>query len=118
MKRKLNKYQKIINKFCKEPQTVWAHPTLAKREMKIAKKLFALKSQKFWEEANLPFKLNSLAWFLGRDGEKYIQEQEILLKMPVTKQEKHKLEKEKIGEDKKIAFRRNTLMEFLNGKRK
>jgi hypothetical protein len=38
--------------------------------------------------------------------------------MPVTKQEKHKLEKEKIGEDKKIAFRPNTLMEFLNGKRK
>ena len=118
MKRKPNKYQKIISKFCKAPESIWAHPTLVKREMKIAKKLFALKSQKFWEEANLPFKLNSLAWFLGRDGRKYMKEQELLLKTPVVEQEKHKLKKEKIGEDKEIIFKPNTLMEFLNGKRK
>ena len=118
MKRKPNKYQKIISKFCKTPESIWAHPTLVKREMKIAKKLFALKSQKFWEEAYLPFKLNSLAWFLGRDGEKYIRKEELLLKTPTTKQETHKLEKDKIGEDKKVTFKPNTLMEFLNDKRK
>ena len=118
MKRRPNKYQKIISKFCKVPESIWAPPTLVKREMKIAKKLFALKSAKFWEEAHLPFKLNSLAWFLSREGRAYIKEQEILLKTPVAKQEKHKLEKEKIGEDKKILFKPNTLMEFLNGKRK
>ena len=116
--RKLSKYQKIISKFCKEPATIWAHPTLIKREMKIAKKLFTLKSQKFWEEAHLPFKLNSLAWLLGKDGKEYIKKEELQQKMPVTQHESHELEKDKIGEDKKISFKPSTLMEFLNGKRK
>lgn len=100
------------------PESIWAHPTLIKREMKIAKKLFALKSQKFWEEAHLPFKLNSLAWFLGKDGKEYIKKEELLLKTPIAERETHKLEKEKIGEDEKISLKPNTLMEFLNGKRK
>ena len=118
MKRKPNRYQKIISKFCKTPESIWAHPTLVKREMKIAKKLFALKSQKFWEEAYLPFKLNSLAWFLGKDGKEYIKKEELQQKMSTKEVEIHKLKKEKIGEDKKISLKPNTLMEFLNGKRK
>ena len=118
MKRKPNKYQKIISKFCKTPESIWAHPTLVKREMKIAKKLFSLKSQKFWEEAHLPFKLNSLAWFLGRDGEEYIEKQEILLTTSTKEIETYELKEDKIGEDKEVTFKPNTLMEFLNDKRK
>ena len=118
MKRSLNKYQKLINKFIKDPKSIWGHPTEIKREIKIAKKLFALKGQKFWEEAYLSFKLNSLAWFLSSDGEKYIKKQELLLKTPTIKPKIYKLEKDKIGEDKKVTFKPRTLMEFLNGKRK
>jgi len=118
VKRSLNKYQKLINKFSKEPESVWAHPTVVRREIKIAKKLFALKSQKFWEEAHLPFKLNSLAWFLGRDGAEYIEKQEILLTTATKEIEVHELKEEKIGEDREVAFKPNTLMEFLDGKRK
>jgi len=118
VKRKPNKYQKIISKFCKAPESIWAHPTLIKREMKIAKKLFDLKSQKFWEEAYLPFKLNSLAWLLGKDGQEYIKKEELQQKIPTRESEIHKLKKDKIGEDKTIAPKTNTLMDFLNGKRK
>jgi len=100
------------------PESIWAHPTLVKREMKIAKKLFALKSQKFWEEAYLPFRLNSLAWFLGKDGKEYIDKEELQQKLPVPQHKSYELEKDKIGKDKKITFKPNTLMEFLNDKRK
>ena len=100
------------------PESIWAHPTLVRREIKIAKKLFALKSQKFWEEAYLPFRLNSLAWFLGRDGKEYIGKEELQQKMPMSQRKSYKLEKNKIGKDKKVTFKANTLMEFLNGKRK
>ena len=48
----------------------------------------------------------------------YIKKEELLLKTPAAKQETHKLEKDKIGVDKKVTFKPNTIMEFLNGKRK
>ena len=118
MKRKPNKYQKVISKFINEPKTIWAHPTLIKRELKIAKKLFTIKSEKFWEEAYLPFKLNSLAWFLGKDGVAFIKEEEKKQKISLKPKEKIEIEEEKFGQDKKILFKPNTLMEFLNGKKK
>ncbi len=118
MKRKPNKYQKVISKFINEPKTIWAHPTLIKREMKIAKKLFTIKPEKFWEEAYLPFKLNSLAWFVGKDGAKFIKEEEKRQKLSLKPKQEFKIEEEKVGKDKKILFKPNTLMEFLNGKKK
>ena len=72
-KRRPNKYQRLISKFCKEPEKVWNNRGVVKREMAIAKKLFEyISEEKFWTKLYLPFKLNSLAWFLSDEGKTYL----------------------------------------------
>ena len=115
-----NKRSLLINKFCKYPDSIWANPGHIKREVKITKQLLALHSQEFWEKVNLPFKLNSLAWFLGSKGKEFLALELKRHNLSLKKKKKHILDNRKIGEDKKIDRKPRTMLEFsrLYGKKK
>lgn len=55
----------------KSDKTFWP------REIKVARKLLQKNSEvSFWESVKLDFKLNSLAWFLGKEGKECLKETE------------------------------------------
>lgn len=121
MKRKLNKHQKLINKFIKDPSEIWKNRGNIKREMALGKKLYALvDSEKFWTESHLlndkgaPFKVNSLAYFLTEDGIKWVNSEALRIKLKLPKPVVYSLEQDKIGQDAKInKTKKTTLMDFL-----
>lgn len=113
-KRKPNKYQKLIRRFLKEPDAIYKNVGLIKREMAIAKKLFSkIKEEKFWEEAFLSFKLNSLAWLLSPDGVEYLNEEAKRQKFRLTKPIVYDVADAKFGTDVKVTKQNKTRMDFL-----
>tara|TARA_Y100000592_G_scaffold100718_1_gene182252 strand:+ start:1636 stop:1995 length:360 start_codon:yes stop_codon:yes gene_type:complete len=115
VKRKLNKYQKLINKFLVDPSSIYKNKGLVSREVAIGKKLFVLiEDESFWIESFLPFKLNSLAWLLSADGIEWINSEASRMKVKLDKPIEYELQDKKIGTDKKINKSNNkTLMDFL-----
>ena len=113
MKRaKLNKYQTLIKKFIRDPDFIWSSVKLIKREIAIAKKLYSLGDENFWNKASLSFKLNSLAWLLTEKGKEFILIEKKKQKLSVVKNETHALRKQKLGEDKKIDHKPKNVLEF------
>lgn len=113
-KRKPNKYQKIIRKFLKEPDAIYKNVGLIKREMSIAKKLFLkIEEEKFWEEAFLSFKLNSLAWLLSQDGIDYLNQEAKRQKFKLIKPVVYDVADDKFGKDVKVIKQNKTRMDFL-----
>ena len=114
-KRKPNKYQRIIRKFLKDPDSIYKNKGLIRREMGVAKKLFEkIKSEKFWIACHLPFRLNSLAWLLSEDGVEYLNLEIKRLKLNLPKPVKYDINDEKFGEDKEIKKQKaTTVMDFL-----
>ena len=112
--RKPNRYQRVIRKFLKDPDAIYKNVGLIKREMSIAKKLFAkIKEEKFWTESYLPFKLNSLAWLLSQDGVEYLNLEIKRLKLKLPESIKYDVNDEKLGKDKEVKRQKRTLMDFL-----
>ena len=109
-------YHFMVQRFLKEDKDltsrVWA------REIKIAKKIFNLYPDiDFWNNIDLGFPLNSLAWFCSSEG-KYalvIQRKRVSFK---PKKSKSYLLSKKIGKNKKINKTKKTLMDFLNEQEK
>ena len=114
-RKKINKYQRLIRKFLKDPDSIWKNVKLIKREMSIAKKLYVkVNNERFWKEADLPFKLNSLAWLLSEDGVKFLNLEALKLKLNLPSPIKYDINDQKIGKDKRIKkTEQTTLMEFL-----
>ena len=114
MKRKLNKYQRLINKFTKDPAAIWKNRGFIAREIAIGKKLYVLiEDEAFWKESYLPFKLNSLAWLLSADGIEWINAEAIRMKLSLPEPIVYELEEEKFGKDVNINKSKKTLMDFL-----
>ena len=114
MKRKLNKYQKLINKFTKDPAAIWKNRGFIAREIAIGKKLFVLiEDETFWKESYLPFKLNSLAWLLSADGIEWINSEAVRMKLNLPEPIIYDLEEEKFGKDVSINKPKKTIMDFL-----
>ena len=112
--RKPNKYQKLISKFCKEPEKIWKNRGIIKREIAIAKKLFeCIPEENFWTKLYIPFKLNSLAWLLSEDGKSYLIKYEKHIGLTEFGLETYELQGKKLGEDKEIKTRPKNLLEFL-----
>ena len=113
--RKPNKYQRLISKFLKDPDAIWKNIGLIKREMSVAKKLYEkISEEKFWTQAHLPFKLNSLAWLLSKDGIKFLNLESLKLKLKLPKPIKYNInEDKKYGRNKSVKDHPLTLMEFL-----
>ena len=115
MRRKLNKYQKLINKFIIDPAAIYKNRGFIAREIAIGKKLYVLiEDEVFWKESYLPFKLNSLAWLLSADGIEWINSEAARMKLKLEKPIVYDLEENKIGKDKQVEEKKKqTLMDFL-----
>ena len=113
-KRKLNKYQKLINKFLIDPASIWKNKGYISREIAIGKKLYALvEDESFWREGHLPFKLNSLAWLLSADGIEWINSEAIRMKINLPEPVVYDLQENKIGKNVNINKTKKTIMDFL-----
>ena len=114
-KRKPNKYQLLVSKFIKDADKVWKSPKEIKCQINIAKKLYRLvKDESFWKRLHLPFKLNSLAFFLTKDGKDLIRIESKKQKLIFISPQKYSLQKKKVCEDKKVKPQIRTLSDFLN----
>ena len=91
--------------------------------MALAKKLYEVGDEVFWKKADLPsgesgqFKVNSLAWFLTDEGKSYVAlEKKRQTLSPKMQRAQTKLEKNKIGKDKKIIKKPKNVLQFLGSK--
>jgi len=80
-----NKYQKLILRFLKD--TKYFKQAEWKRETALAKKLLSERSEDFWFSIELPFELNSLAWFLTNEGKNHVAIAEKKLSLNLKKAE-------------------------------
>lgn len=113
-KRKPNKYQILIGKFCKDPSLIWANKGKVKAEMAVAKKLYEMNaSQDFWKKLHLPFKINTLRWFLTSDGKSFLKLEQKRQRLDFPTKTSYSLEDNKLGKDKKIKPKILTLKDFL-----
>lgn len=113
-KKKSNKYQLLIGKFCKYPANIWANQGKVKAEMAVAKKLYNLyPSRAFWEKIFLSFKINSLCWFLTSDGKLFLRTESKKQLLDFDAKPSYSLEKRKIGKDKKVTRKIKTIKDFL-----
>ena len=117
-KRGENKYNFLINKFCKEPSFIWADRKKIKQQVSIAKKLFLINSSLiFWKKLHLPFKLNSLAWFLTGAGKSFLIIEKQKANLTFNKERNITLQEKSIGKDKSITVKPKTIFDFLNEKK-
>lgn len=113
-KRKPNKYQCLIGKFCKDPSTIWANKGKVKMEMAVAKKLYLLySSEDFWKKVFLSFKVNTLRWFLTADGKAFLRIEQRKQRLDFKPKKEYTLKSKKLGEDKKVTRKIRTIKEFL-----
>ena len=118
-KRRTNKYNLLINKFCKESSLIWKDVSRIKQQVKIAKKLYLTNSSRdFWEKLYLPFKLNSLAWFLTSAGKSFLIMEKQRINLSFKSKEVLHLRKNRLGKDVEIFIKPKTVFDFLNEKEK
>jgi len=115
MPRKKNKYQIFVERYLKDPKSLkvpgW------RREVAIAKKLFdKFKDDDFFTSLKLDFKLNSLAWFLTKDGLEFLNKQLQLFRLALPEKEEYiyKLEDKILGPKDKTESKPKTILDFLN----
>lgn len=109
-------YHFMVQRFLKEDKDltarVWA------REIKIAKKIFNLyPDPHFWNQVDLGFPLNSLAWFCSSEGKYALLIQLKRVNYKPKKNKTYQLAK-KLGKNKTILKRKKSLMDFLNEPKK
>ena len=118
-KRKPNKYQFLVSKFIKDADKVWKNVKEIKCQINIAKKLYRfIEDETFWRQLHLPFKLNSLAFFLTKDGKDLLYIEGKKQKLIFIPPKEYSLQKGKVSEDKNIERSIRTLSDFLNEKSK
>jgi len=79
--------KKMVEKFLKNPKEANFG-----KELKAANVLLKNYSEEFWEKFSLPFKLNSLFFFLSQNGKEILYKANIEKKeVPTFKQEKQEL---------------------------
>ena len=118
MPRKKNKYQIFVERYLKDTKVLKAAGW--RREVAIAKKLFnKFQDDNFFTSLKLDFKLNSLAWFLTKDGLKFLHEQQGLfrLALPEKKRYTKKLGDKILGPKEKTASKPKTILDFLNNEK-
>jgi hypothetical protein len=109
-------YHFLINKFLRNVENFtkgkWA------KEIKLAKKLFNSRPNvTFWNQVEIDFELNSLAWFLSKEGEHALKIRGKMAKYVAPEGKQYDLSN-KVGKDKKVKSKRKTLIEILNESKK
>jgi len=105
-------YRYLINKFIKDPKVL--KPADWARETKIAKQLIAKHGFDFLTLHFNNFKLNSLAWFLSKDGSSRLILEKVKQKTLTFSQEKVTIEEEKIGEDVIVLSKPKSIKQFIS----
>jgi hypothetical protein len=109
-------YHFMVQRFLKEDKELT--PRVWAREIKIAKKIFnSYPNVYFWNQVDLGFPLNSLAWFCSPEGKYALIIQRKKISYKPKKNKTYELSK-KIGKNKEITKRKKTLMDFLNEQKK
>ena len=110
--------QFIMEKFLKNPDAIWKEKNSRMRELATTKKLFnKYPDKKFWFRMPLPFLMESLLWFLTKDGLNYLIKEHLKYKLDLPPKPSYNLSSAKIGEAKKIAKKQN-LWNFLKDDKK
>jgi len=109
-------YHSMVNKFLRNvenfTQGKWA------KEIKLAKKLFnSCPDVRFWNQVELDFKLNSLAWFLSKEGKYALKVRGKMMKYSPPEPKEYKTQKRRIGRKSHVK-RRKTLIEILDESKK
>ena len=81
--------------------------------MVIYKLLKMFPNREFWFHYELGFQLNSLFWFLGKEGQDRLKRDWSIFHLDLLPQKEYKLEDAKVGEDVKIESKPKTMAEFL-----
>ena len=110
--------QFIMEKFLKNPDAIWKEKNSRMRELGTTKKLLnKYPNKKFWFRMPLPFPMDSLLWFLTKDGLDYLRKEHLKYKLDLPPKLSYSLSSAKIGETKKIAKKQN-LWNFLKDDKK
>ncbi len=70
-------------------------------------------SRDFWLAYTLSFKLNSLFWFKGQDGQAQLARDWATFNLKMTPPPEYKLEDTKVGEDVAVVRKPRTIAELL-----
>ena len=97
----------LNKKFCKTTKVNWGV------EIRVLKTLLKTYSFEFLLELFLPFKLNTLVWFLSEDGKEFLSKEWSKNNLVFIPEKKYKLEETKIGPDVEIKKEKKSLIEFL-----
>lgn len=73
----------------------------------------AYPSRGFWMNRELGFQLNSMLWFLGKDGKEWLKSQWDIYHLVLPEQKVVELQPTKVGEDVVIKTRPRTIGELL-----
>jgi len=84
------------------------------RDMMVLYRLYKqFPNRDFWLNYTLGFQLNSLLWFLGKDGQERLNKDWSIFHLDLKPQEEYKLEDTKVGEDLTLERKPRTMAEFL-----
>lgn len=70
-------------------------------------------SREFWLAYQLGFQLNSLFWFLGKDGQERLARDWSLYQLKLKQVEQPKLEENKVGDDVVVERPKTSVADFL-----
>jgi hypothetical protein len=109
-------YHFMVNKFLKNVENFskgkWA------KEIKLSKKLFnSCPDVRFWNQVELDFELNSLAWLLSEEGSYALKVRGKMMKYSPKKPKEYKMQKRRVGK-KSYVKKKKTLIEILDESKK
>lgn len=110
-------YEHCINKFLKESRVLSKQDSTEEKIAFIRLSSYFTDDIDFWKFVNLPFRLNSLYYFLTEDGIKFLKDQKTKFdksnfELDIERKE-YILEKDKIGEDVIVDRKKQSLMGFM-----
>jgi len=106
----------MVNKFLKNVENFTEGKW--KKEIKLAKKLFnSCSDVRFWNQVELGFELNSLAWLLSKEGKHALKVRGKMMRFSPKKPKEYKMQKRRVGR-KSYAKRKKTLIEILDESKK
>jgi len=102
------KGQFLVWKFCEDPFSInWA------KENKFAKDLLKKYPFELWQRMEVRKKLYSLHWFSTKKGEEFVRKENLKSKLIFDPPTRRSLQKNKVGEDRKIVKEKKTILELL-----
>ena len=107
--------QFIINKFLKNPKSIWADKFARSRELAFTKRLIKIyEMEVFWKAIPIAFPSDTLAWYLSPKGLEYLKEEHAKFCLDLKPLKKYDMSDTRYGENKTLTKKAKTLKDFLN----